>query len=334
MPSLVLVSEPEFLRAEKLFRSTSFVTCVPAPLEDERLAEAIREHGANHVIVGHWPYPKAIYHALPRGSVVARFGVGYDGINLAEATAAGVLCTNTPGVLHQSVAELTLLFMTAAARWFLPVSSAMMRHQWTPRQGMELEGKTLAVIGMGRIGRAVARIAARGFQMQVIGCRRATSTTAGDEADFSQVTTDFGTAVRDADFVSLHMPATPENRHYMNRDRLAQLRPGAWLINTARGAVVDEAALFDALADGRLAGAALDVFDREPYEPVDSSRDLRTLPNVILMPHVGTNTADANWRMGERALANIRLAEAGDLQAMDVLNREVIAATAPPPAAP
>jgi phosphoglycerate dehydrogenase-like enzyme len=323
-PPLVLVTEPEFLRAEKLFTTTSVATCISAPVADEDFAAAIRDRGAKHVIVGHWPYPRAIYHALPKGSVVARFGVGYDGINLAEATAAGVLCTNTPGVLHQSVAELAILFMTAAARWFLPVSSAMLGQQWSPRQGLELEGKTLAIIGVGRIGRALARIAARGFQMRVVGCRRTDAARSDDDADFELLTTDFNRAVQDADFVSLHMPASPENAKYMNRARLAALRPQSWLINTARGAVVDEAALFDALSGGSLAGAALDVFEREPYVPVDPGRDLRTLPNVILMPHVGTNTAEANWRMGARALANIAHVEAGNIAAMDLLNPEVL----------
>jgi phosphoglycerate dehydrogenase-like enzyme len=102
------------------------------------------------------------------------------------------------------------------------------------------------------------------------------------------------------------------------------MQPGAWLINTARGAVVDENALYDALADGQIAGAALDVFEREPYEPADTARDLRTLPNTILMPHVGTHTDGANRRMAERALENIALAEARDFAAMDLLNPEVL----------
>src|SRR6185436_8918297 len=108
---------------------------------------------------------------------------------------------------------------------------------------------------------------------------------------------------------TLHMAATPENLRFINRERLAMMKKDGWLINTARGAVVDEAALFDALAERRLGGAALDVFEREPYEPADPGRDLRTLTNVIMMPHVGSHTAAANRRMAERALQNIILAE-------------------------
>lgn len=322
--SLVLVSEPEFIRAEALFKATTSVRCVAGPSRDAELAATIREKGARHAIVGPFSYRDAIYKALPRGGVLARFGIGYDGIDLARATAAGLLCTNTPDVLHQSVAELVGLFMLAAARRLLPVTGAMQRGLWTPEQGFELEGKTLAVIGVGRIGKALARIAARGLQMHVIGCEQPTWTASGAEVDFDSITTDFARAVHDADFVSLSIPGTPDNARYMNAERLAQLKQGAWLINTSRGAVVDEIALFDALSSGRLAGAALDVFDREPYEPVDPDRDLRTLPNVILVPHVGTNTVEANRRMAERALANIAFAEAGNVGAMDLLNPEVL----------
>jgi phosphoglycerate dehydrogenase-like enzyme len=120
------------------------------------------------------------------------------------------------------------------------------------------------------------------------------------------------------------MPGLPENRHYIDARRLGQMRTDAWLINTARGAVVDEAALFDALVERRLAGAALDVFDKEPYQPVSPERDLRTLPNAILVPHVGSNTTAANRRMGERALENIIKAERGEFASMDLLNPGVL----------
>jgi phosphoglycerate dehydrogenase-like enzyme len=131
-------------------------------------------------------------------------------------------------------------------------------------------------------------------------------------------------AVRQADFVSLHMSATRDNVHFINRDRLAHLSERTWLINTARGSVVDEAALFEALIERRLAGAALDVFAREPYAPVEGSGDLRSLANVILTPHVGSNTVEANRRMAERALQNIRSAEARAFAQMDLLNPEVL----------
>jgi phosphoglycerate dehydrogenase-like enzyme len=160
--------------------------------------------------------------------------------------------------------------------------------------------------------------------MHVIGCTRPGAPAPAALDHFERVTNDFAVAVRDADFVSLHMPARPNTAGFINRERLAHLDRRAWLINTARGAVVDEGALFEALARGHIAGAALDVFAREPYIPVNGGGDLRSLSNVILTPHVGSNTAESNRRMAERALRNIQLAHTGDLARMDVLNPDVL----------
>jgi phosphoglycerate dehydrogenase-like enzyme len=272
------------------------------------------------VIVGPRPYAGPLYDALPQGGVIARFGVGHDNIDKRKATAAGLLCTNTPGVLNQSVAEHTMLLIGAAARRLIVVA----QHVWEPAIGEELQGKTLAVIGCGGIGQSVARIASLGYGMRVVGCSRPDVPPPATPEHFGAVTNDFTTAVRDADFVSLHMTASRENLHWIDRERLAALAERAWLINTARGSLVDEAALFAALAERRLAGAALDVFAREPYVPVEGSGDLRSLPNVILTPHVGSNTAAANRRMAERALQNIVLAERRTFAEMDLINPEVL----------
>lgn len=323
MPSsepVVVVTEPEYRRSESVF-AASPIPCIAVPPLEAELAQAIRAHGARHAIVGPFVYQDALYAALPRRGVLARYGVGHDGIDKARATEAGLLCTNTPGVLHQSVAELTLLFILAAARHLEPLHAGMRAGAWAPRPGRELHGSTLAIIGCGTIGRATARIARLGFGMRVVGYRR--SGEGAPDDDFDAVTGDFATAVGDAQYVSLHIPALPENIGFMNRERLALMRGDAWLVNTARGMVVDEGALFDALAAGRIAGAALDVFEREPYEPLPG-KDLRTLPNVIHVPHVGSNTAEANIRMAERALHNITLAGQQAFESMDLLNPEVL----------
>jgi phosphoglycerate dehydrogenase-like enzyme len=325
-PPFVLVTEAEFRRGESVFTSAADVRCLPVPPDEGALVHVIRERGALHAIVGSVFYRDALYRALPRGSVLARFGVGHENIDKARGTAAGLLCTNTPGVLDQSVAELTLLLILAAARHLAEKAAEMRQGLWAPRPGIELEGKTLAVIGTGPIGRAVARAAGRGFGMRTIGCGRE-RTAAGPipaGGDFDRTTRDFAEAVADADFVSLHIPGAPENLRSIDRVRLSQLQPKAWLVNTARGAVVDETALYEVLAEGRLAGAALDVFAREPYEPAAADRDLRTLPNVVLVPHIGSNTAEANRRMAERALRNVRLGHAREYASMDLLNPEVL----------
>jgi phosphoglycerate dehydrogenase-like enzyme len=320
----VLVTEMEYRKAATTFSSAAGLECSPAPADETNLASAIREAGASSVIVGARRYSGPLYDAVPAGGVIARFGVGHDGIDKAKATAARLFCTNTPGVLDPSVAEHTMLLVGAAARMLVAMSTGMARHAWAPATGVELQGRTLAIIGCGGIGREVARIATLGYGMQVIGCSRPDRQRPAGLPHFADVTNDFAAAVRDADFVSLHMSAGRDNVHWINSERLACLRERSWLVNTARGSLVDEAALFSALVEGRLAGAALDVFAREPYEPVDGSADLRSLPNVILTPHVGSDTAAANRRMAERALYNIVLAERRAFAQMDLLNPEVL----------
>jgi phosphoglycerate dehydrogenase-like enzyme len=320
----VLVTESEYRKAEACFLSASGLECLRAPDDEPELAVALRETRAAYVVVGPRPYSGALYDALPRGGVIARFGVGHDNIDKRKATEAGLLCTNTPGVLDQSVAEHTMLLVAAAARPLLSISASMTRHVWDPAPGVELHGKTLAIVGCGGIGRSVACIATLGYGMQVVGCSRPAVAPPAALVHFAAITSDFAVAVRQADFVSLHMSASRENVHFINRERLAQLGERAWLINTARGSLVDEAALFAALSGGRLAGAALDVFEREPYVPAAGGGDLRSLPNVILTPHVGSNTIEANRRMAERALQNVALAEARMFARMDLVNPEVV----------
>jgi phosphoglycerate dehydrogenase-like enzyme len=236
--SPVVTTEPEFRKAEAVFAAALGGRCVPSPPDEDGLAAAIIESGARHAVVGTTPYRHRLHSALRSGGVLARFGVGHDGIDKAKATAAGLLCTNTPGVLDQSVAEHALLLMAAAARHLVALAGAMKERSWAPCGGTELSGKRLVVIGCGPIGRTVARIAHLGFRMRVVGCRRSAGMADDIRADgvFERVVNDFPAAVRDADYVSLHIPATPDNRHFINRDRLSLLGAGTWLINTARGA--------------------------------------------------------------------------------------------------
>ena len=320
---VVLVTRVEYHKAEAVFQSEAALRCEPAPDDESDLAAAVRSSRASHVVVGSRPYTGSLYEALPAGGVIARFGVGHDGIDKARATAAGLLCTNTPGVLNQSVAEHTMLLVGAAARALVAMSAAMVRHAWDPMVGAELEGKTLTIVGCGGIGRAVARIASAGYGMQVVGCCRRDAAPAA-LPHFAEVTNDVAAAVRRADFVSLHMSASHDNVHWLNRQRLELCGERTWLINTARGSLVDETALFAALVERRLGGAALDVFAREPYTPAEPAADLRSLPNVIMTPHVGSNTVDANRRMAQRALHNIALAESGAFDRMDLLNPDVV----------
>jgi phosphoglycerate dehydrogenase-like enzyme len=320
----LLITDSEYGKAEAFFASVEAFECIRAPADEQELAAAIRKSQSRYVIVGGRKYSGALYDALPPGAVIARFGVGYDGIDLVRATEARLLCTNTPDVLNQSVAEHTMLLIAAAAKGLIPASAGMSRNAWNPTTGQELSGKRLAIVGCGGIGRAVARIAALGYGMQVAGCTRPHAAPPSAIAHFHFVTNEFSAAVRDANFVSIHIPANRDNAGFVDRERLAALDNRAWLVNTARGAVVDEAALFDALTSGRLAGAALDVFEREPYVPADGGRDLRSLKNVVLTPHVGSNTFEANRRMAERAFQNIAFAASREFDRMDLINPDVL----------
>ena len=320
---LVLVTEPEYRKGEDCFVSANDLDIRRVPSEEPELAAAIREARAKYVIVGPRQYTGALYDVLPAGGLIARFGVGHDGIDKARASAARLLCTNTPGVLDRSMAEYTMLLIAAAAKRLPEARATIAGGGWIMPAGADLHGKTLAVIGCGGIGRAVARIADVGYGMKVVGCIRAGTPAPAAIDHMARVTNDFADAVRDADFVSLHIPSRPDTFQIINRERLSHLARHAWLINTSRGAVVDEAALFDVLSEGRIAGAALDVFAREPYVPQDGSGDLRSLPNVILTPHIGSATREANRRMAERALQNVRFAVAGNRDRMDLINRDV-----------
>jgi phosphoglycerate dehydrogenase-like enzyme len=322
----VLVTDSEYRKGEDCFSSAARLECVRAPEVEDELASAVRHSQVRYVIVGNRKYSGSLYDALPPGGVIARMGVGHDGIDKGRATAGLLFCTNTPGVLDRSVAEHAMLLVTAAARNLILASTTMATGGWNVVPGRDLYGKRLAVVGCGGIGRAVARIAALGYGMQVVGCTRPDTPAPAVLDHFEFVTNNFTEAVRDADFVTLHIPARPDTVGFINRVRLAELSERAWLINTSRGAVADEVALFDALAAGRIAGAALDVFAREPYVPAPGGGDLRSLSNVILTPHVGSNTLEANRRMAERAVMNIQFAQAGQVDRMDLVNREVLRA--------
>jgi phosphoglycerate dehydrogenase-like enzyme len=296
--------------------------CVPAPSAEAAFAEVARRIGARHAIIGPAPYRDDLYSALPKGGVLARFGVGHDGVDKQRAAAAGLLCTNTPGALDDSVAEYAIALLLAAARHIGSGSAAMKESRWMPATGVEIAGKQLAIIGCGPIGRRAAQIASRGFGMKVSGWKR-TPVDLDEWRDaygYERVTTDFAAAVRGADFVLLLIPGVAETRHFINAERLALIPAGAWLINAARGSVMDEAALFETLKAGRLRGAAVDVYQQEPYVPGRPDQDLRTLDNVLLMPHCGSNTVEANRKMARQALHNLTLAEGGRIAEMDLVS--------------
>ena len=241
-----------------------------------------------------------------RARILANYGVGYSHIDIDAARACGLVVTNTPGVLTDCTADLALTLMLMVARRAGEGEREVRAGQWTGWRpthlvGTRLSGKTLGIIGMGRIAIAVARRAQHGFGMKVVYFNRspvAPEQLAGLEATACARIED---VLAQADFVSLHCPGGGANRHLINAARLAAMQPHAFLINPARGDVVDEAALVDALHQGRIAGAGLDVYENEPQlHPGLLARD-----KVVLLPHLGSATRETREAMGMRVVDNL-----------------------------
>jgi glyoxylate reductase len=246
----------------------------------------------------------------PGLQVVANFGVGYNNIDVPAATRRGIVVTNTPDVLTAATADLTMALMLAVARRVVEGDRRTRQGRfrfWAPFNflGHEITGRTLGIIGMGRIGRAVVRRAA-GFDMRMLYHKR--NPLDREEERLLRVQyADLKTLLQEADFVSLHTPLTPQTRHIIGPRELAWMKTDAFLINTARGAVVDEQALLEALADGRIAGAGLDVYENEPA----LTPGLERLDNVVLLPHVGSATVETRHRMAAMAVDNLLAALQG-----------------------
>ena len=229
-------------------------------------------------------------------AVVANFGVGIDNIDLAAVRAHGVRATNTPGVLTDATAELALTLMLAAARRVAEGDAIVRSGGWPDDAflGRGLVGSTVGIVGFGRIGQRVAELL-RGFDVRVLYTNR--SERPGAAAERRELPELLATS----DFITLHLPLTPETRHVIDADTLALMKPGAILVNAGRGALVDTNALIDALRSGHLAAAGLDVFEEEPHVP---SR-LRELPNTVLLPHVGSATAATRDAMARLVAENV-----------------------------
>ena len=312
----VAVTDIEYNKAAEVFKNSENFACLSAPTPEAELAHFIKKNNIAYAIVGVDQYQRALYDALPPNGVIARFGVGHDSIDKIAAKTRGIHCTNTPGALDDSVAECTIALILTAARNLIACATNNSNGIWKNQVGFELTGKTIAIIGYGNIGRKVAKIAQAGFGMNVIGYGR---TEPQNRNHLNSFTTDFVEAVKDADFVSIHIPDNPVTADFINSQRLIQMKSSAILINTARGGVVDEAAIYDAVKNGVIAGAALDVFKNEPYKAQNADKDLRTLDTIIMTPHIGSSTVEACKRMALAALNNIQLAVDGHFNEMNII---------------
>jgi lactate dehydrogenase-like 2-hydroxyacid dehydrogenase len=278
------------------------------PLSADGLREAVGSADALLTTVTDKVTAEVLAAEPRRAGLVANFGVGFNNIDVEAAKARGIAVSNTPDVLTDATADLAMTLLLMVARRTGEGERHLRGGQWTGWRpthmlGTHVTGKTLGLVGMGRIARAVAQRAHHGFGMRIIyhdPFPPPPDVARGLGAEQRQTLDE---VLREADFVSLHCPATPETRHLLNRDRLALMRPEAFLINTARGDVVDEAALVETLASKRIAGAGLDVFEREPQV----TQALTAMDNVVLLPHLGSATTETRVAMGMRAFENLQL---------------------------
>lgn len=253
----------------------------------------------------------ALIVACPALKVIANFGVGFNNIDVAAAAARRIPVTNTPGVLIDATADIAFGLMMSTARRFGEGERLVRAQQWNGWQPMQLlgsdvTGATLGLIGFGRIGKAMAR-RARAFDMKLIYWNR-TRLSPAEEAECGATYLPQNEVLEQADFVSLHVAYTPETHHLINASALARMKPASILINTARGSVVDEKALVNALQNRQIGGAGLDVFENEPLlEP-----GLSDLENVVLLPHLGSATIGTRTAMGQIAVTNLIAACRGE----------------------
>ena len=257
--------------------------------------------GVEALIVANEPVPLEL---LPELRIVANFGVGYDRIDVAALVAAGVTVTNTPGVLDAATADLTFALILAVRRRIVEGDRLARSGRWRGSYadaflGQEVTGSTLGIVGLGRIGAAVAR-RARGFDVRLLYAQRRSVET--EIAEYREL----DDLLRESDVVTLHVPRTPDTEGLIDARRLALLRDGATLINTARGEIVDEDALVRELVAGRIS-AGLDVFAHEPDVPAD----LFGLPNVVLTPHIGSASVQAREAMTRVVVDNLLAFERG-----------------------
>ncbi len=278
------------------------------PLGPDGLQEALRTADALLCTVTDRLTAEVLSAEPRRARLLANFGVGFNHIDTEAAKARGLAVSNTPDVLTEATADIAMTLLLMASRRTGEGERHVRAGAWTGWRpthmlGTQVSGKVLGLVGMGRIARAVSKRAHHGFGMRVIFHDPYPPTPAEAAALGAEPRASLEQVLEEADFVSLHCPATPETRHLMNRERLGRMRRSALLINTARGDVVDEAALVEALTNGTIAGAGLDVFEKEPQV----SPALVAMENVVLLPHLGSATQETRIAMGMRALENLRL---------------------------
>jgi D-3-phosphoglycerate dehydrogenase len=285
----ILICDPIHDEGVNMLREAGFEVDIETSIAGQELVERVNDYDAI-VVRSRTKVTRVVLEASERLSAVARAGVGLDNVDLEAAGERGVDVLNSPEAPSNAVAELVLGLMVSLARRIPLADASMKRGEWIKRRltGFELKGKTLGIIGFGRIGHALAQ-KARDLGMRIFAYDIIIEELMKgvDEASVEPVTKEV--LLKESDFVSIHVPLLPQNRHMIGAREVEAMKDGAYLINTARGGIVDKEALREALESGKLAGAALDVFEVEP--PEDTS--LTGLENLIALPHIGAATVEA-----------------------------------------
>lgn len=290
-------SKPDF---EKASREHGIVFQITERL-DEQMMLHYHQKGISCFVIGAENYSTEFYETLAEGTAVIRYGVGYNAIPIDICRQRNIKVGYTPGTLTDSVAEHTFALLLATTRRIAYLNQSVHDNRWEGVTGMELKNKTLAIIGFGAIGKAVAKIAKHGFGMRV----KAYDIKLSEDREATDLlSNNFEEVVKDADFVSLHMASNKETQGFIDKRRISKMKSGVIFINTSRGELVNEADLFVSLKNQKIKAAGLDVFLNEPYVP-SNDFDLRRLDNVTMTPHCGSNTTESNTRMAEMVIKNI-----------------------------
>jgi glyoxylate reductase len=294
----------------------------PTEIAEADLLEQIKDRTAVVCLLGD-KMSAEVMDAAPELKLIANVAVGFDNVDLAHAKKRGILVVNTPGVLDNATADLAFGLLLACARRIVEADQYVRDHQWQGWRsdlllGTDLSGKTLGIVGMGRIGEAMAR-RGLGFGMKIIYTRK------GNEEKDHRLTRELSARrvslpelISSSDFISIHSPLNHETRHLIGKVELSRVKKHCILINTARGAVVDQKALIAALQDGKLAGAGLDVFEGEPAVP----DELIALKNVVLVPHIGSATTETRTAMAQLAVEGL-LSAFSERMPENVVNKDV-----------
>ncbi|MFM0692498.1 D-glycerate dehydrogenase [Paraburkholderia graminis] len=298
------------------------VEVVPVdPAHHDAFVAALRE--ADGGIGASVKITPAMLEGATRLKALSTISVGFDQFDVADLRRRGIVLAHTPDVLTESTADTVFSLILASARRVVELAAWVKAGQWQHSIGpalfgVDVQGKTVGIVGLGRIGGAVARRAALGFNMQVLYTNRSANPEA--EAAYGARRVELAELLATADFVCLQVPLTEETRHMIGAKELASMKKSAVLINASRGAIVDESALIEALRNGTIHGAGLDVFEKEPL-PADSP--LLQMANVVALPHIGSATHETRHAMARNAAENLVAALAGTLTT-NIVNREVL----------